>query len=322
MMRIKYFSSLILLLLTTASVFAGDAKLDAQQILTKMHQAMNTLNYQGTVVFSKDGSVEPMKYFHASKNGIEQEYLLSLNSPVREIIRNSNEVIFLFKETQQVVVKSRNFEQSFLIDMPHDLHELDSVYRFDKIGEETVAMKPSYVIAIQPKDEFRYISKLWIEQKHFLPLMLVVYDLSGKLLEKIVFTDMEIKDFIPFKDVANLPIKPNQQLNLPLTQTSFVVNKLPQGFREIFFSITPLHDNTKQPVEHLLLSDGFTSVSVYMENKNTNTEDIVPDGLQSIGAINAFSRTIHNSQITVMGEVPEQTVKLIAEGIELRSVKN
>jgi sigma-E factor negative regulatory protein RseB len=101
-----------------------------------------------------------------------------------------------------------------------------------------------------------------------------------------------------------------------------VVNKLPQGFREIFFALTPLHDNSKQPVEHLLLSDGFTSVSVYMENKNTNTEDIVPDGLQSIGATNSFSRTIHNSQITVMGEVPEQTVKLIAEGIELRRVKN
>ena len=308
--------------MVTASVFAGDTKLNAQQILMQMRKAMSTLNYQGTVIFSKVGSIEPMKYFHASQNGVEQEYLLSLNSPMREIIRNSNEVIFLFKETHQLVVKSRNFEQSFLIDMPNDLQELESVYRFDKTGEEIVAMKPSYMITIQPKDEFRYVIKLWIDKQDFLPLMLAVYDLSGKLLEKVMFTEIEIKNFVPFRDVANLPVKSSQQLNLPLTQASFVVNKLPQGFREIFFALTPLHDNTKQPVEHLLLSDGFTSVSVYMENKNTNTEDIVPVGPQSIGATNSFSRTIHNSQITVMGEVPEQTVKLIAEGIELRGVKN
>ncbi len=322
MMAIKRFFWAFFLSLVTTTVCAVDSSLSSQQILMEMRQAMNTLNYKGTVIFSKDGSVEPMKYFHSSQNGLEQEYLLSLNSPLREIIRNNNEVIFLFKETQQVVVKSRNFEQSFLIDMPSDLHDLDSVYRFDKIDEETVAMKPSYVIAIQPKDEFRYVRKLWIEQQHFLPLMLVVYDLSGKVLEKVVFTDMEVKDFVPFKDVASLPIKPEQQLNLPLSEASFVVNKLPQGFREIFFALTPLHDNSKQPVEHLLLSDGFTSVSVYVENKNAGTGDVVPDGLQSIGATNSFTRTINNLQITVMGEVPEKTVKLIAEGIELRNVKN
>lgn len=319
-MAIKRFFGVLFLLLIKATAIAGDSRLNPQQILMEMRQAMNTLNYQGTVVFSKDGSVEPMKYFHSSQNGLEQEYLLSLNSPLREIIRNKNEVIFLFKETQQVVVKSRNFEQSFLIDMPKDLHELDSVYRFDEINEETVAMKPSYVITIQPKDKFRYVRKLWVEQQHFLPLMLVVYDLSGKVLEKVMFTDMEVKGFVPFKDITSLPIKPEQQPNLPLTEASFTVNRLPQGFREIFFAQTPLHDN-RQPVEHLLLSDGFTSVSVYVENKNANTGEVVPDGLQSIGATNSFTRTINNSQITVMGEVPEQTVKLIAEGIELRKMK-
>lgn len=321
MMAIKRFFGVLFLLLVTATVYAGDSTLNSRQILMEMRQAMMTLNYQGTVIFSKDGSVEPMKYFHSSQNGLEQEYLLSLNSPLREIIRNNNEVIFLFKETQQVVVKSRNFEQSFLIDMPGDLHELDLVYRFEKADEETVAMKPSYVVAIQPKDGFRYVRKLWIEQQHFLPLMLVVYDLSGKVLEKVMFTDMEVKGFVPFKDVSSLPIKPEQQLNLPLSEASFVVKKLPQGFREMFFALTPLHDNN-QPVEHLLLSDGFTSVSVYVENKNTGTGDVVPDGLQSIGATNSFTRTINNLQITVMGEVPEKTVKLIAEGIELRNVKN
>jgi sigma-E factor negative regulatory protein RseB len=76
--------------------------------------------------------------------------------------------------------------------------------------------------------------------------------------------------------------------------------------------------NTGQLVDHLLLSDGFTSVSVYMENKSA----VMQSGLQSAGAVNSFSRTIGDAQITVMGEVPAETVKFIAEGIKLKGFKD
>ena len=78
-----------------------------------------------------------------------------------------------------------------------------------------------------------------------------------------------------------------------------------------------MHD-TRQLVDHLLLSDGFTSVSVYMENKSAALQP----GFQSAGAVNSFSRTIGDAQLTVMGEVPAETVKFIAEGIKLRGLKN
>lgn len=45
-------------------------------------------------------------------------------------------------------------------------------------------------------------------------------------------------------------------------------------------------------------------------------------GLQSVGAVNSFSRTINKYQLTVMGEVPAETVKTIAEGIKLRGLQD
>jgi sigma-E factor negative regulatory protein RseB len=66
----------------------------------------------------------------------------------------------------------------------------------------------------------------------------------------------------------------------------------------------------------MILSDGFSSVSVYMENKSTT---LLQSGLQSIGAVNSFSRTIGEFELTVMGEVPIKTVKFIADSIKLRS---
>jgi sigma-E factor negative regulatory protein RseB len=190
------------------------------------------------------------------------------------------------------------------------------------VGEENVAMLPSYVVAIQPKDNARYSRKIWVEKQKFLPLKVVVYDNSGVLLEQVVFTDIEVKDALPFVDVKFLDAAyPAQHIHELQTQSSdksaFVVTELPKGFREIFFASKPMH-NAEQPVDHLLLSDGLTSVSIYMENKSAAMQP----GLQSVGAINSYSRTISNYQLTVMGEVPAETVKVIAEGIKLRDLKD
>lgn len=312
----------VVLLLSIEVVSAREPDLDAQQLLTKMNHAMDVLNYQGTVAFLKNGKLEPMKYIHAANNGIQQERLLSLNSPMREIIREAGKVSCLFKETKQTIIDHRPFERSFLVDVPMNLNEMGDIYQFVVVGEEDVAMLPSYVVAIQPKDNARYPRKIWVEKQQFLPLKVAVYDNSGVLLEQVVFTNIEVTDSLPFVDVKFLDaIYPAQHIHQSPTQSSdqaaFVVTELPKGFREIFFSRRPMR-NSKQPVDHLILSDGFTSVSIYMENK---TEAMQP-GLQSVGAVNSYSRTINNYQLTVLGEVPAETVKFIAEGIILRDLKN
>ena len=316
MMSVKCF--FVLGFLLTGSVSASEPVLNARQVLAKMNHAMEVLNYQGTVAFLKNGKLEPMKYVHAADKGVQQEHLLSLNSPLREIIRDADQVSCLFKETQQTIVDHRPFEHSFLVDMPKNLDDMGGIYQFEIVGEENIAMRPSYIVAIQPKDNARYPRKIWIEKQQFLPLKVVVYDNSGVLLEQVVFTDIEVKKSMPFVDVKFLdavyPAQPVHQIQLQSSdQAAFVVTQLPTGFRELFFVRKPMH-NAEQPVDHLLLSDGFTSVSIYMENKMASMQP----GLQSVGAINSYSRTINNFQLTVMGEVPAETVKFIAEGIQLR----
>ncbi|TAL49673.1 MAG: negative regulator of sigma E activity [Methylovulum sp.] len=300
-----------------------------KQLLLKMTQAMQVLNYQGTVAFLRNGKLEPMKYFHAADNGVEQERLLSLNSPLREVIRDAGKVSCLYKATQQLVVDHRPFERSFLVDLPKNLDELDAIYNIDVVGEENIAMLPAYVIAISPKDNLRYARKLWLSKQHFLPLKVVVYDLLDsafldKGLEQLVFTELEVTDKLPFVDVrkadANNPVQAIYKLQAQSSnQAGFTASRLPQGFKEIFFTRRPMH-NSGQPVDHLLLSDGLASVSVYMEHKNNaiQSETNSSKSVQSVGAVNFYSRTLGKFELTVMGEVPAETVKLIAEGVMLR----
>ncbi len=310
-----------LLLAAMSAVSAAENPLTAKQILQKMVKAMEVSNYQGTVVFLKNDKLEAMKYFHTSEKNQEQERLVSLNSPQREIIRNSDEVTCLYKLTQQVIVDHRPYEHSFIVDVPKNLDELDTSYQFEVVGEEDVAMLPSYVVAIQPKDDFRYIRKIWIAKEQFLPMKAIVYGLSGIVLEQVVFTEMQINKQPLSKDKVVAEVsKVTATASESENNASFEVTALPLGFKQIFFSRKPLHQ-TDQPVDHLLLSDGFASVSVYLESKKANTtpDSRLPEGIHSVGAINSMSRSLADSQLTVLGEVPASTVKYISEGVKLRN---
>jgi len=308
--------------LSTGTVSAQDTGMTARQTLAKMNNAMQTLNYQGTVAFFKNDKLETMKYFHAVKNGQEQERLLSLNSPLREVVREVGKVQCRFNNNRQMRVDYRPYENSFLIDMPENLDDLAGIYQFELDGEEDIAMLPSYAIAIKPTDEFRYARKVWVEKKKFLPLKVVVFDPSGAVLEQIIFTEQHVTEQLAFVDLKQSGADTEGSMlqgrqtfqNQPPDRSPFEVVQLPPGFKEVFFNRRPMH-NVDQLVDHLVLSDGFASVSVYLENKNLS----IPAGFQSAGAINSFSRILDDYLITVMGEVPAATVRMIAEGVRLKS---
>ncbi len=319
-----YKAILSLLLFSTFSSLAlgenqTDLPITGKQTLQNMVNAMQTLNYQGTVTFLRNGKLEPMKYFHAAHDGLEQERLLSLNSPLREIIRDTGKVSCLYKETKQKIEEKRPFDRSFLIDLPKDINNLDSTYTAKLVGEEDIAMLPSFIINIEPNDKFRYPRTLWVEKQHFLPLKAVVYDLNNDVLEQLLFTELTIKDSLPFVDSKSSTPPLGNLSAQSLTEAKFLLSLVPLGFKELFFTSKPMH-NSSQPVDHLLLSDGIAWISVYMESKPTTSHNglLEPKTVQAIGAINFYSRAVENYEFTVMGDVPPETVKLIAENIQLR----
>ncbi|MGJ0486169.1 MAG: MucB/RseB C-terminal domain-containing protein [Methylomicrobium sp.] len=284
-----------------------------------MIQSLRALNYEGTVVFLRDGRLETMKYFHAVKQGREQERLVALNSPLREVVRNGDLVSCRYNDTQAVVFDHRPYERSFLVNFSKGLDDLGDFYDFALSGEEDVAMLSAYVIDVQPKDEFRFARRIWVEKLQFLPLKVAVYNSSGALLEQVVFTEQRVKAALPFSeaisetghqsDMVGRAIKDGDFGALP-----FIVTSPPAGFKAIYFARKTMHDS-HLPVDHLLMSDGLTSISVYKESKNPEMDL----GLRSVGAINYYSLNLEDYQVTAMGEAPPITVKTIVDGIRLKS---
>lgn len=299
-----------------------NAPITGKQALQQMAKALRNLNYQGTVAFLRNDKLEPMKYFHASHNGLEQERLLSLNSPLREIVREHGKVSCLYKQTQQLKVDNRPFDRSFLVDLPESIDELDDTYDINIVGEENIAMLPAYVITLRPQDSLRYSRAFWVEKQHFLPLQVIVYGPADEILEQLVFIDISVKDNLPFVDTqaSNSPALANNPASLSLTEANFTFNNLPAGFHQLFFTRRLMH-NEASPVDHMLLSDGLAWVSVYMEYKkppSATPPPVEPNDIPAVGAINFFSRSLGDYEFTVMGDVPKATVEMIAQNIQLR----
>jgi sigma-E factor negative regulatory protein RseB len=74
--------------------------------------------------------------------------------------------------------------------------------------------------------------------------------------------------------------------------------------------------DSRDPVEHLVFSDGLASVSVFIERLDTASQPL--DGLDSVGAVNAYGSMAGDLQITVVGEVPAATVERVAMSISRR----
>jgi len=304
--------------LSITTVTAEEVEPKALQWLQSVSQAMKSLDYKGTVAFFKNGRLDTMKYFHAIEAGKQQERLLSLNSPMREVIREAGTVRCVFKKSKEIVVNHRPVSDSFLIDLPDDLSGLGAAYQLQIRDEESVVMLPVYVVSIVPKDQYRYERKIWIDKESFLPLKTEVYDLSGATVEQVVFTDIKVGEKSVFIDVAedekDAKVKHlHKNELLAIDQASFLVQNLPQNFQQVFFTRMNT-DDAEQSVEHLLLSDGFSSVSVYKETKAKDAQE----GLQTLGSVKSFTQIIDDHQITVLGEVPVKTVKFIAQGIKLK----
>lgn len=311
---------LLVFLLFVSRAFADDnSGLNGQEWLDKVNEAMKTLNFHGTVVFMKNGQIDTMKYQHTFQNGIEYERLSSLNSPLREVTRNSSEIKCLYKETQQKIETQHPVDRSFIVNLPIKPERLTNQYLYALAGDEMVAMRPAKILAVLPKDNLRYARKLWIDTETLLPLKVEVYGSDGKALEQVIFADFNVDEsgtgaetMLQQTEVAKSQRQHASQVEA-FENSRFEIKNWPPGFEKVFF-IRNTMQQSKKTVDHLVISDGFSSVSVYFEDKG----DESIEGLRSLGPVNSFSRVIGDVQITALGEVPVQTVEWVANSVSLR----
>jgi sigma-E factor negative regulatory protein RseB len=209
--------------------------------------------------------------------------------------------------------------------VPSYSDELDAWYDFVKLRPQKKVGRPARVIAIRPRDDFRYGYKLWMDKATDMPLKAQLVDMYGKVVEQLMFVSIELPDEIPESKVeATLSTDGftwyRQDERGAAEERSGASNwraaRMPDGFR-LSASNVKVMAGSGRAVEHLVYTDGVASVSVFVEDVGSSKEDL--KGPAQIGAANAFTALVDGHQITAVGEVPTDTVRMIARSMERQS---
>jgi sigma-E factor negative regulatory protein RseB len=300
---------------------------EARQWLERMIEATQTLNYEGTFIYIQGPHVESMRIIHGNGPNGERQRLFSLNGPPREVVVANNHVVCLLPR-QQATFPGGDYQRSpFPLSIPRELGRLESHYAFEMLGEDRIAGLETRVIAIKPRDAWRFGYRLWLDESHGLLLRSALLNEQGQPVEQLMFTDLQIKPHIEESafqspalppDVASTSEKSGHAdqpppVGEPVEESAWRVGPLPQGFSKV------LHNrfteaSGQHPTEHLVFADGLATVSVFLE-KLENAPPIL-QGESRFGSMNAFGVVVAGHQVLVVGEVPAATVQRIATSIE------
>ncbi|TNF35584.1 MAG: hypothetical protein EP315_05590 [Gammaproteobacteria bacterium] len=281
--------------------------------LDKMMQGMTVNNYRGTLVIRQADQLEALRVTHGYNEQGNWEILESLSGEPRQVIRKDNQVTTIFPARKLVTISQDMVHSPLHPQLPENRELLKQHYDIRLDSMARIAGKQAQILEIMPKDEYRYGFKFWLENETGLLLKCDMVDAERKIIEQLMFSDLE---FLEQPPAVNTPGHEGFQVidldreRQPQTTNEWHARQLPQGFMLTQNSIKPSFHG-EGIVHHLVYSDGMASVSVFVEKL---VADKMPlNGISRMGALNAFGQSINEHHITVIGEVPVSTVKLIGE---------
>lgn len=296
---------------------------DGLELLQQMSDAMNSRNYSGTFVYRHKDKVETMRIVRGHTAEGVSERLITVSGKPREIIRNNNIVTCVWPEKRTVIIEQAGPGSNFPGLVPEDLSRLSQNYSISvQADSQRIAGRNCLVIDVQPRDEYRYGYRLWIDKKTSLLVRSDLLVENSEPVEQVMFTELSIHERAPLEALKpEFSTEGFERHEIENTQESadtgadrWRMESLPPGF----ILQTRKHRLKKAgnaTVEQLIYSDGMASVSVFIEPRQN--EEML-HGLKRRGALNVYGKAFKDFQITVVGEVPGRTVELIAESVALK----
>lgn len=306
------------LLVAVTAVAAAD---EPQKWLDRMNQALTALNYDGVFFHVQGGETETLRIIHRVDGGRVMERLVSLDGSGREFIRSGSELVCYLPDERKVLVQQEPPASLLLGNLP----SFDAAARrfYDiRLGRPARLIgKHAQLVIVDPKDQYRYGYRLWIDDATGMPLKTQLCDGHGRVIEQVVFaslaTPAEIPDSAFKPDVSTAGFDWLRQVptssEAAATIAPWEALKLPPGFRMSVRAAQVL-PGSKGPVEHIVYTDGIASVSVFVESHMH--ADHTLSGSAQVGSSSAYSTVVDGHPVTAVGEVPPLTVRFIASSVK------
>ncbi len=299
---------------------------EARKWLARIHVAAHERNYQGTLVYSADGALSSARVAHFCEGAQSYERIEALDGRMQQIYRHNDRVFTLWPRSRVAVIEERDPRQASL--RPVIEPRAEENYELREQGSEHVAGREAQILLLSPRDAHRFAQRLWIDSRSGLVLRADVLGERQQVLESSAFSQVEI-DVKPKPKSVLQPMKQldgyrqvrPSQVPTKLDNEGWVLNSVVPGFQ-----LSSCTRRTLDPVEggsvsasvlQAVFSDGLTHVSMFVEPLDRARHKKAL--LTQVGATHTLMQPYGSGWwVTVMGDVPAQTLRQFHQALERR----
>jgi sigma-E factor negative regulatory protein RseB len=262
---------------------------DAKQWLERINSAVVNNNYKGVMVFAQGTSVESFSVDHQMNNGQETLRLRTLSGAPKELLKKGGK----FQTNAQTNTQTKQVQFSSALSAEQTSFSQfanaaeNKWYKVSLAEKSRVAERPVQVVEIKAQDKFRYSYRLWLDEQTGLPLRVVTLDENKLVIEQVVFTQIQISA----SKQQIVPAKTPKQKALENPYKDI------KGFKLIAKDV-------KGNSQHLLYSDGLSSVSLYVE-----PSVLIQKAQMKKDAMNGLLLSNGTTRFVALGKVPVVTLE-------------
>lgn len=309
--------------LSTANAQTQQADLNVGQWLLRLHEASRQRSYIGTfVVSAATGSLSSARIWHVC-DGVQQiERVETLTGAPRSTFRRNDEVVTFLSESKVVRTEKRDSLGIFPSILTGATSPIPEFYTARKLGSERVAGFEADVVQVAAKDSLRFGYRIWSEKKTGLVVKLQTLDTDGAVLEQAAFSELQLDAPVRMDKLIQLMgntegyrVEKADPVKTTAAAEGWVLKGPVAGFKPVnCYKRQASGATAANGAMQWIFSDGLASVSLFVEvyDRQRHTQE----GLMAIGATQTLMRRLNDWWLTVVGEVPPQTLRAFAQSLE------
>ena len=333
--------------ITIAALFCSYAisaeTVNPHTLLMEMERNTRALTYQGTLVYNQGRHMETLQLFHTNIDGQQRERLVHLTGMPREIIRHGDKVMCIHPKNG-VMTLNNTIPAGPFANYRAQLQSVDEPYRVALAGQGRVAGREVNILAVEPKDAYRYGYRLALDKETSLLLQSLMVDEQNRVLERFEYTEIRFGGTLSAEQLnpqfdrksetwALLDVSSGQPLPVTAStgstemadHTNQAAKRWNVGWVPKGFAMSSSRQDKPQSAakddkmrDSLMYSDGLTAFSVFIA-PNVDMRSVA---VQS-GATTAYTAVKKDDagvfSVTVVGEIPRIAAKTIAGSVDRKA---
>ncbi|MBN8431177.1 MucB/RseB C-terminal domain-containing protein [Microbulbifer salipaludis] len=279
---------------------------ETEALLAKLADAVTNLEYRGLVTFEHVGVMETLEVVHGVRDGEQIERIRYLTGAPRELVSRGADA--QCRRDGSPLSRTGLWSSA-------GLQNVQNIYRFLIRGEERIADREAVVLEARPRDPHRFAVVISVDKETGLPLKSMLVAPAGRVLERFQFVEV---DLAPIKDSELQPQSDDARESdgsgkCDSLSSRWQLGWAPTGFRAV--ATRALSDG-----EMLVFSDGLNAFTVFVQRL---APEMNYTGRAVRGATVAYMDHLEvdgvRFTITVVGEIPDNTARLVARSVKARN---